>query len=154
MWGSGRVVGAGRHPTACIVACALCSVADHTLSGRDALGDVLERGEKHKSNFITFLPSNENKNIADMNKIFITVSFHPALTGCFCSFLCFHLCFLRWLMPITSPPKCWVFYALPLTSSYLCDTKFPRVVSESPFYLHKHFSESRTSLEAENKLSG
>ena len=42
MWGSGRVVGAGRHSTACIVPSALSSVADHTLCRWDTLRDVLQ----------------------------------------------------------------------------------------------------------------
>lgn len=37
------MVGAGRHSTACIVACTLGSVADHALGRRDALGDVLKK---------------------------------------------------------------------------------------------------------------
>lgn len=37
------MVGARRHPAACVVPRALCSMADHTLRGRDTFRDVLQQ---------------------------------------------------------------------------------------------------------------
>lgn len=69
------MVGAGGHPAACIVACALRPVADHTLCRRDALGDILRHTHTHKQYFNTLNVSNpafKNKQIMVADAIIYT----------------------------------------------------------------------------------
>lgn len=133
------MMGVCRHSAACVVACTLSSVADHTLCRWDALGDVLQHTHK------TYHTVNIDK--VDKHKVMSNDERIFCNSSSLLSPHCFHCCYYADSCTLCLQENGRCFCPL-FNVCQLCATIFPCVVSGSDFYLHKDSFGGRTALKA------